>query len=69
MRSNVWPGAFCAAKGKHFTNVYVGWGQRNAPLTPLPPPALCDEFDASTLSEQTELPPKPAPPAAEGEEE
>ncbi len=68
MRSNLWPGAFCAAKDKHFTNLYVGWGLKNAPFVPMPPPPVAKEFDLG-LVESVELPPKPAPPPAEGEGE
>lgn len=40
MRSNVWPGAYSIVKGAEFTNVYVGYGIKNAPFVPLPPPAV-----------------------------
>lgn len=68
VRSNLWPGAVCAGKGKLFTNVYVGWGLKNAPFQPLPPPALAFEF-GEALVESNELPPPPQPPAPEEEDE
>jgi len=40
LRSNQWPGAFCACLGERFTNVYVGWGVKNATFVPLPPPPV-----------------------------
>lgn len=40
MRSNLWPGAVCACQGPRFTNVYVGWGLKNAPFLPMPPPPV-----------------------------
>jgi hypothetical protein len=40
LRSNQWPGAFCACQGSRFTNVYVGWGVKNAAFVPLPPPPV-----------------------------
>jgi len=64
MRSLRWPGAVCAAQGARFTNLYVGYGLKNAPFVPLPPPPVAKEFDAG-LVESSELPPKPAPPAEE----
>ncbi len=68
LRSNLWPGAFAVAKDKAFANIYVGWGQKNAAFTPLPPPPVAKEFDLG-LVETTELPKKPVPPPPEGEEE
>ncbi|KAG1678015.1 hypothetical protein FOA52_000811 [Chlamydomonas sp. UWO 241] len=69
VRSNLWPGAYCAAKGKHFTNLYVGWGLKHAPYAPPPPPPLAPCFDVASLVEQNELPPPPPPPeAAEADE-
>lgn len=68
VRSNLWPGAVCAGKGKLFTNLYVGWGLKNAPFQPLPPPALAPEF-GEALVESNELPPPPQPPAPEEEDE
>ena len=67
MRSNLWPGAVCAAKDKAFTNLYVGWGIKRAPFVPLPPPPVAKEFDLA-LVESLDLPPKPNPPPPEGEE-
>lgn len=72
LRSNLWPGASVAvkvvqAKLVHFASVYVGWGLKNEVFVPLPPPPVAKEFDQA-LVESQELPPKPAPPPAEGEE-
>lgn len=66
LRSNLWPGAACACQGSRFTNIYVGWGIKNAPFVPLPPPPVAREYDTA-LVESAELPPKPKP-EAEGEE-
>lgn len=68
LRSNLWPGAYCACQDTHFTNIYVGWGVKNAPFVPLPPPPVAKEYDAA-LVESVELPPKPAPPTEEGAED
>jgi len=70
MRSNLWPGAVAAAKGAEFANVYVGWGLKNVPFTPQPPPPVAVEFDMGAM-ESSELPPKPEreEPPAEDEEE
>ncbi|KAJ9522652.1 hypothetical protein QJQ45_019729, partial [Haematococcus lacustris] len=68
VRSNLWPGAFVAGADKRFCNIYVGWGIKNAPYVPMPPPPVAKEFDLA-LVESLELPPKPAPPPAEGEGE
>lgn len=67
LRSVRWPGAFCVAKGLTYANVYVGWGAKNAPFVPLPPPPVAGEFDFGAVETQ-ELAPKPAPPPLEGEE-
>lgn len=40
LRSNQWPGASCACLGSRFTNIYVGWGLKNAAFVPLPPPPV-----------------------------
>jgi hypothetical protein len=68
LRSLVWPGAFCGARGKDWTNVYVGWGVKNAPFVPMPPPPVSAEFDLGA-TETLELTLKPAPPAPEADEE
>jgi hypothetical protein len=62
VRSNLWPGAFCAIQGTRFTNIYVGWGIKNAPFLPLPPPPVAQEYD-QTMVESVELPPKYKPEA------
>lgn len=67
VRSNLWPGAFVACQNGQFASLYVGWGVKNAPFVPMPPPPVAAEFDQTVLESQ-ELPPKPAPPPAEGEE-
>lgn len=68
VRSNLWPGAVCAAQGTQFASMYIGWGIKNAPFLPMPPPPVAEEYDQIVLESQ-ELPPKPAPPPVEGEEE
>lgn len=69
LRSNLWPGAACACQGSRFTNIYVGWGVKNAPFVPLPPPPVSREYDAE-LVESAELPPKPKPEGdGEGQDE
>lgn len=40
LRSNQWPGAFCACQGSRFSNVYVGWGVKAGAFVPLPPPPV-----------------------------
>ena len=67
VRSNLWPGAFCACQGGHFTNIYVGWGLKAGPWAPAAPPLLAAGW-AEALVESTELPPKPAPPEEEEDE-
>ena len=67
LRSNLWPGAFCASKDRNFGNIYTGWGIKNAAHVPRPPPPVAKEFDQA-LVESLELPPKPKPPPVEGEE-
>jgi len=47
--------------------MYVGWGIKNAPFVPLPPPDIAQEFDQA-LIESLELPPKPEPEPEEKEE-
>lgn len=49
LRSLVWPGAFCGARGADWTNVYVGWGVKNAPFVPAPPPPVATEFDQAQV--------------------
>eukprot|EP00775_Hariotina_reticulata_P011489 gene11489-11632_t len=66
LRSNLWPGAVCACQGSRFTNVYVGWGIKNALYVPLPPPPVSKEYDAA-LVESAELPLKVVP--GDGNEE
>lgn len=45
VRSNLWPGAFVAGQDKRYGNLYVGWGMKNAPYIPLPPPPVAKEYD------------------------
>ena len=66
LRSNQWPGAVCACQGSRFSNVYVGWGAKNAAFVPLPPPPVAKEYDAA-LVESCELPRKQQQPADGGE--
>jgi hypothetical protein len=68
LRSNLWPGAYVAGLDKRFCNIYIGWGIKNSPFVPVPPPPVAGEYDQA-LVESLELPPKPAPPPAEGEGE
>lgn len=68
LRSNLWPGAYAVSKGVSFVNVYVGYGLKNAPFVPLPPPAVAQEFNMAQM-ESTDLPPPPKPEEEEGEGE
>lgn len=68
LRSVRWPGACCVAKGATYANIYVGWGVKNAPFVPVPPPPVAGEFDFAQV-ETLELHLKPAPPPAEEGEE
>jgi len=45
LRSNLWPGAYVSGKDKQCASMYVGWGIKNAPFVPLPPPDIAQEFD------------------------
>jgi len=68
VRSTIWSGAVAVASGALFSNMYVGWGVKNAPFVPTPPPAPAAE--AEPLVESTELPPIPDPePEEEAAEE
>lgn len=51
-----WPGAVAVANGKHFANVYVGWGQKflQTLYTPPPPPAVCKEYVSPFNPEEAE---------------
>ncbi len=49
LRSLVWPGAVCGARGGDWTCCYVGWGVKNAPFVPVPPPPVTAEFDQSQV--------------------
>lgn len=40
LRSNLWPGAYVSGKDKQTASMYVGWGVKNAPFVPLPPPDI-----------------------------
>ncbi|KAF5843246.1 radial spokehead-like protein [Dunaliella salina] len=68
LRSNLWPGAYVSGKDKQSASIYVGWGIKNAPFVPLPPPDIAQEFDQA-LVESLELPPKPEEPEEKEEEE
>lgn len=65
--SIAWPGAVAAMSGSMFSNMYVGWGVKNAPFVPLPPPPVLAEYEGEIL-ESAELPPRLEKEAAEGEE-
>lgn len=67
-RSNLWPGAVSVASGQATANVYVGWGLKNAPFVPPPPPALPTEYQGAPL-ESLELPLKPEPEAVPPEDD
>ena len=58
VKSLLWPGAAAVALGNTFANVYVGYGIKNAPFVPVPPPPVAAEFDAA-LVESSELPTRP----------
>lgn len=45
----MWPGAVCGARGGDWTCCYVGWGVKNAPFVPVPPPPVTAEFDQSQV--------------------
>jgi len=68
MRSNLWPGAVAVAHEAAFCNIYVGWGIKNAPFVPVPPPAVAFEFDQKLL-ESTDIPARVVPEEEEAEEE
>ncbi|GLI63341.1 hypothetical protein VaNZ11_006263 [Volvox africanus] len=67
LRSLVWPGAVCGGREGVWTCSYVGWGIKNAPFVPLPPPPVAAEFDWGQVETQ-ELELKPVPPPEEEEE-
>uniref|UniRef100_A0A7S0V944 Uncharacterized protein n=1 Tax=Polytomella parva TaxID=51329 RepID=A0A7S0V944_9CHLO len=64
VRSNTWPGAVCACRGTHFTNIYVGWGVKEEYYKPAPPPLVAPDF-TELPAESNDLPPKPAAPEEE----
>ncbi|GIL78169.1 hypothetical protein Vretimale_7559 [Volvox reticuliferus] len=68
VRSNRWPGAVCACAGRHFASLYVGWGLKAVDFMPVPPPLPVPQWPEPLL-ESNELPPKPAPPEEEEEDE
>ncbi|KAG2444989.1 hypothetical protein HYH02_008859 [Chlamydomonas schloesseri] len=70
LRSLVWPGAVCGGRGNDWTCVYVGWGVKNAPFVPLPPPPVAQEFAWGEVeTQELELKPAPPPPEEELEDE
>ncbi|GFR44664.1 hypothetical protein Agub_g5954 [Astrephomene gubernaculifera] len=70
LRSLVWPGAVCGAREAEWTCCYVGWGMKNAPFVPLPPPPVAAEFDWGAVeTQELELKPETPPPEEEDEEE
>jgi hypothetical protein len=64
VRSTLWPGAYAVAAGTVFSNMYVGYGVKNAPFVPAPPPALQPEYEGA-MEESKELPPRPDEPVEE----
>ncbi|KAH7295153.1 hypothetical protein KP509_27G034900 [Ceratopteris richardii] len=60
LRSLLWPGAYTVTTKEGFSNVYIGWGVKNAPFQPPLPPEVQREFEGA-LSESLELPPIPEP--------
>ena len=62
-RCNRWPGAFAAASGAKYANVYVGYGHESTgtTFTPVPPPPMLgeaadpDEEDDVTLDAENAL--------------
>ncbi len=69
IKSLVWPGAFVAydASTGAFSNCYVGYGFKNAPFVPAPPPEIQNEFGFTPEPEPVEEG-EEAPEPAEGEE-
>ncbi|KAG2495963.1 hypothetical protein HYH03_005893 [Edaphochlamys debaryana] len=61
VRSNRWPGAVCAANGKHFASVYVGWGLKAGGFAPAPPPPPQPDWPAPMLEDTREAAPPPPP--------
>lgn len=58
IKSMVWPGAFAVYQpGPKFSNCYVGYGIKNAPYVPAPPPAVMTEAE-EIPKESDALPPK-----------
>ena len=62
-RCNRWPGAYAAASGAKYANVYVGYGHESTgtTFTPVPPPPMLgeaadpDEEDDVTLDAENAL--------------
>lgn len=65
IRSLLWPGAYAIATPSGFSNIYIGWGVKNAPYSPALPPNVQREHEPlegePVLAESNELPPKPDP--------
>jgi radial spoke head protein 4A len=65
VRSLLWPGAYALATPSGFSNLYIGWGVKNAPYSPPSPPEVQIEYEPAegeaALVESSELPPKPEP--------
>jgi hypothetical protein len=68
LRSNRWPGAVALTHHREAANIYVGWGLKNEPYVPLPPPPVAEEYDQSQLK-AIDLPVKAEPTAAPPVEE
>jgi hypothetical protein len=67
LRSNRWPGALAMTHRQELANLYVGWGIKNEPYVPMPPPPVAEEYDQSQLK-AVDLPVKhdpSAPPPSE----
>jgi len=62
LKSLVWPGAVAVYSAGSFSNCYVGYGLKNAPFVPTPPPPISAEY-AGLMQESSELPPRPDEPA------
>jgi hypothetical protein len=60
LRSLLWPGAYTVSTKNGYSNVYIGWGIKNAPYEPPLPPDVQKEYEGE-LVESVELPPIPVP--------
>jgi hypothetical protein len=61
VKSLVWPGAFVVYSAGAFSNCYVGYGFKNAPFVPAPPPAVMVEYEGILQAGcESTLNPKPS---------